>query len=260
MSLLQKYFVINLKEREDKLLAFNRNSDMKMTRLDGVNLRKDNKPYLEAIKEGFHADVPLTKLGYVGVGLAHLNAWKRVSKEKKNAIIFEDDCKFKTNWHSNILTKLYTLYNIDPNFDLFLLNVLRSKGIPIAKNILKIDNSKKEEEPCPNVWLSCYILTPKGAKKLLTLFQHIRPNFNTTQIDRALIFGLYMSDIDAYCIDTTNLIIVHDEDDSDKHTINIWRSESMLRTFTKEMWRSDNLLHRKNWSDKAKTKTTPMRR
>jgi len=215
------FFVINLKERTDKLRKFTSAAATHMTRIDGVNLTKSEAPYLKAIRDGFHANVPLKTHGWVGVGLAHMNAWQIVSGMSNMAVIFEDDCRFKTEWHSNLLKHINALCAMDPGFDIFLLNVLRPKGKRVGSNILKIDNLVREKQPCPNVWLSCYALSPVGATKLLNLFRNMNADMNETQVDHLLIFGLFNSDIRAYCIDTTNLVVTHDENDSDKSKFNL---------------------------------------
>ena len=48
------YYVINMKDRPDKFASFNRRSNHKFTRLDGVNIKESKHLYFDAIQEGMH--------------------------------------------------------------------------------------------------------------------------------------------------------------------------------------------------------------
>ena len=218
------YYVINMKDRPDKFASFNRRSSHKFTRLDGVNIKKSKHLYFDAIQEGMHENTFLLheRAGWIGVGLAHIEAWKLAAKCSRLSMITEDDCVFKQDWKKNVKKSLHHLIAHDPDFDLLLLNVLRPKGTNIGNRILKIEPSRT---PLPsNVWLSCYIVTPCGAQRLIENMKNIKANFNKTQIDWFMSEKIYGTYARAYCIDETNLYFIHDEEDSDKVRMNEYRT------------------------------------
>jgi GR25 family glycosyltransferase involved in LPS biosynthesis len=144
-----------------------------------------------------------------------MKAWKLAASGTQPMMIFEDDCQFPTDWQC----KAHNIIDTVPNFDMILLNVLRPKGRHYAKDVLKIDNTIKEKNPCPNVWLSAYAVTPNGAQKLLSLCRKIRPDFNKLQLDWVLNLNWFQSDLNVFVVKTTNQVFIHDETDSDKKNI-----------------------------------------
>ena len=158
------------------------------------------------------------RAGWIGVGLAHMEAWKLAAKSSSFSMITEDDCIFKRNWQKNVKKSLYHLLSHDPDFDLLLLNVLRPKGTSVGNHILKVDPSRTALPS--NVWLSCYIVTPRGAQRLIKNMKNVKANLNKTQIDWFLSNNIYGTYSRAYCIDTTNLYFIHDEENSDKVRMN----------------------------------------
>lgn len=210
------YFVINMKDRPDKLASFNKRSGHGFIRIDGVNIKESKHLYGDAIQEGIHQNTTLQheRAGWIGVGLAHIEAWKLAAKSSGFSMITEDDCRFKRNWRTNVKNSLYHLISHDPDFDLLLLNVLRPTGRNVGNHILKIDQSTTSLPS--NVWLSCYIVTPCGAQRLIKNMKSLKADLNKTQIDWFLSNNIYGTYSRAYCIDKTNLYFIHDETDSDK--------------------------------------------
>jgi GR25 family glycosyltransferase involved in LPS biosynthesis len=220
ITIEMNYFVINMKDRPDKFAYFNRQSGRKFIRLDGVNIKESKYLYVDAIQEGIHENTILLqeKAGWIGVGLAHIEAWKLAARSSGFSMITEDDCIFKRNWQKNVEKSLCHLLSYDADFDLLLLNVLRPKGTSVGNHILKIEPSRTQLPS--NVWLSCYIVTPCGAQKLIQNMKNIKVDLNKTQIDWFLSKNIYGTHSRAYCIDKTNLYFIHNEKDSDKIRMN----------------------------------------
>ena len=61
---------------------------------------------------------------------------------------------------------LHELKKTKEGFDFFNLNVMRPLGTEIYPGILKVTH-KKYGKKTPNIWLSNYIITSKGARKIL---------------------------------------------------------------------------------------------
>ena len=101
--------------------------------------------------------------GYVGVALAHLTLWEKISKIERDIFvnIFEDDEVIKENYEENIMKELS---KINGPFDFFNLSVIRPMGFEAHPGILKINDknigSKELRQP---VVLHLLLLTNIGA-------------------------------------------------------------------------------------------------
>ena len=170
-------FYINLQENKSRnanIKALLNNLDFQnYTRVDAVNTKYDIDDYSNYIKKDEYENLLLNNqykmrnyhseltFGSIGCYISHTNIYKFiVSNNIPYAMIFEDDlninCDESTFWNQiqNI--------NIPNDADIFLLNAMTFDGVtrfqPVQKNINKIDF----------FWcLHCYVITLKGAKKIL---------------------------------------------------------------------------------------------
>lgn len=126
----------------------------------------DFTPYYDSIltkswdhgkwKTGKSNIVELTD-GEKGVAMSHYNLWKKISKEKEPHIILEDDAIGGINSNTQIfLNKI--LKTLPKDYDMYLLGFVDLKPI----NTKSLHAKVKEF-----VLLHSYIITPKGAQKLL---------------------------------------------------------------------------------------------
>tara|TARA_B100001113_G_scaffold188944_1_gene154796 strand:+ start:20155 stop:20967 length:813 start_codon:yes stop_codon:yes gene_type:complete len=99
--------------------------------------------------------------GEIGVALSHYNIWKKISKMEPESriLILEDDAiRIDPNLEKNVN---YYLSKIPSDWDIFLLGFWLHKGDDgeqINKDISKVNSF---------VLMNSYMITPKGAQKLL---------------------------------------------------------------------------------------------
>jgi GR25 family glycosyltransferase involved in LPS biosynthesis len=142
------------------------------------------------------------KKGNIGSALAHITLWDEISKHDDNVyfLVFEDNV-LATNKSWECIQKVKNL-----NYDFINMCVLRPKGnktqIP---NILAFDK-KSVREPLPNVWLSSYLITPKGATLFLEELKKNQYDLSVNIIDRIVTRFLHSKDnnIKAYIFDNHN--------------------------------------------------------
>jgi GR25 family glycosyltransferase involved in LPS biosynthesis len=167
---------------------------------DGILLRE--KPYLLdwAIKNKYSC-VPkqMKAKGNIGSALAHITLWDYIAKQHNNVsfLVFEDNV-LATNKSWKIIEKVKKI-----NYDFINLRVLRPRGkktnIP---NLLEY-NKIKIRELFPNVWLSSYLITPRGAKLFLQNLKKYQYDLSINIIDRIVTQFLHTdTNIKAYIIDS----------------------------------------------------------
>jgi GR25 family glycosyltransferase involved in LPS biosynthesis len=162
-----KIFIINLERRKDKLdrikeriEKIKNKEEIKIIKaVDGIKI---NDEYLNNNNYKIHNKWrdknhkrPI-KLGEIGCSLSHYKIWKRIVEENiEFAIILEDDAVFSDNYNEKIneITK-----SID--FDMLYLGrkVFNKNEEEVNENMVKSNFS---------YWTIGYILTNKGAKKLI---------------------------------------------------------------------------------------------
>ena len=152
--------------------------------------------------------------------MAHITLWKHISKNLKNEpiLILEDNCLFT----SKSLQRIEELKELD--YDFLNLSVLRPDGLETKiPNIKKFYISLKNTQQFDlsnNVWLSSYLLTPKGARLILENFKNKQYDISLKKntIDWCLSRLLYSyNNINAY-INTDNSFD-HIETESDTRRI-----------------------------------------
>ena len=214
-----RILAINMDDRPDKWDSLLERFHVPVERVSGVDLGRHPTLYTEAVVNGKHPDVPLTKTGWVGLGLAHLKAWELVAQRTTPHLILEDDVRPNENWSDAIefLSRTFS------DFDLFLLNALRPHGVDVGHGVIQVDTSVDAHAfrgRMSNVWLSSYLLSPKGAASLLQIVKRAQHDLNHIQFDHALMRALGKSNANVYVVSTTNRYFLHDETDSDKERLN----------------------------------------
>lgn len=106
-------------------------------------------------KNGKSKIVPMSD-GEKGVAMSHYQLWKKIAKSSQPHVILEDDAIEHTKYIQEILEDIYA--NIPKDFDMYLLGYvdLEPKNTKYRNAIVK-----------QFVLLHSYIVTPKGAQKLL---------------------------------------------------------------------------------------------
>lgn len=212
-----KTLVINLKSRPDKWDSMQqRLVGIDHERSEGVNLHEDFYLFEEMVHEGVLKNVNLQKnrYGHAGLTIAHLHAWRRVTDQP--VLILEDDTKPLHIYACMDCVKSAS------DFDMILMNALRPRGAMYDESLhlLKVktrENLGPKFTKKPNIWLSAYILSPRGVQMLMDVFKKHPIDVNSEEFDKALIYRLkYLKDFNFYVVKQTNLYFLHDESDSDK--------------------------------------------
>ena len=172
-------FVINLKkfpEKFEKSSKVLNKIDIYPNRFDAVYVDKDNfniykhlvHPYVSyTIKNGRYTDSEISSYGAIGCYLSHMTLWQKLINSNDNIfLICEDD----------LVSNKYT--NKDHGFNY-------NKKNYINDNIHKIDNIL--------LGTSCYLITKKGAQRLLNYSIPI-----IQQVDSYISFNSINGNINAY--------------------------------------------------------------
>ena len=210
-----QYYVINMDKDRQRLETFS--SNMKKQNLE---FSRHTGPLVETKQITFNnRKYRVYARGYVGVALAHLTLWEKISKIEKEIFVnvFEDDEVIKENYEENIMKELS---KINGPFDFFNLSVIRPMGFEAHPGILKI-NDKNIGSNDPNIWLSNYIITPCGARKILSFFRNEVKNINKN-FDRIIVKILHKhcNEIQSYVLEAREKYSLHYEKESSKKDIN----------------------------------------
>jgi GR25 family glycosyltransferase involved in LPS biosynthesis len=104
----------------------------------------------------------------MAVAQSHLNVWKQIAGSKQTTMVVEDDARFVRSFGSKLnqlWTELAQASSDERGFDLLYLSYR-----PVQSGIRKNACSKMLFRPLGGLWwLSGYLLTPEGARKLLAL-------------------------------------------------------------------------------------------
>jgi len=131
----------------------------------------DPDPQLLDILREKDINIDLTKQE-VAVALSHISIWEKIVNENiSNALILEDDVFFENNFSKKTNSIWNELSNSDIKFDLLFLSYKKVARNPEINLI-----SKNLSIPIRGIWwLSGYILSNKGAKKLLDKLPVVGP-------------------------------------------------------------------------------------
>ena len=134
------------------------------------------------------------KRGDIGAALAHITLWHHISKsnEPPDAVylIFEDNCLFtdKSGWLIEYMKEKIRRDDLD----FANLRVLRPKGKVLQRNPTILEMGQhRVRSPYPNVFLSSYMLTPRGARRILHLFKHRKFDITKYIIDIAFVKAIH---------------------------------------------------------------------
>ena len=217
MSILDnmRFVVINMDKDKARLEEFT-----KMMDAQGLPFERHVGPLIESKNVSIlDATFNVYARGYVGVAMAHLTLWENIAhrNDEYYYIVFEDDEIIRENYKDNILSELK---KVKEEFDFFNLNVMRPLGTEIYSGILKVTH-KKYGKKTPNIWLSNYIITSRGARKILSYLKKDIKSLNRN------FDSLFVHVLHKYCNEINTLILkdrekysIHDEAISVKKDIN----------------------------------------
>uniref|UniRef100_A0A6C0KBD9 Glycosyl transferase family 25 domain-containing protein n=1 Tax=viral metagenome TaxID=1070528 RepID=A0A6C0KBD9_9ZZZZ len=173
-SLPTRAFVINLDKRKDRFAAFVRN-----LRNSGFNITIQRSPAVVG-KDLDLSTIPLAEKaqrelshvmdsgyrtmhyqltpGAIGCYLSHVKLWKYIlDNNLDNVLIFEDDAKVPPNFEVKLKTALHNVNAVDPDWDIFILDVLCRDCVPVTEDIIKVNKF---------YLLHAYVMRRKGVEKI----------------------------------------------------------------------------------------------
>ena len=152
--------------------------------VEAVNLFTDGLGLVRRSNLSSYLPTPfcIEKAGNVGAAIAHISLWQRLLAENLcGALVFEDNVIFRDDSMARVNATLWGV----PMADFVNFAVLRPRGsLHSATNGVHRYVVAKLHEPMPNVWLSSYFVSRRGAERLLVHFAQNRLNFNNLEIDR----------------------------------------------------------------------------
>lgn len=164
------------------------------------------RPWLltNAIKMGYTKPPGTDKLGNVGAALAHVTLWEDLSTNYDLDLVWlvmEDNVLFKPE----SLAGMCITITAAGDFDVLNLSVLRPMGVKIddTLGLLRVAKEPVKDPGLPNVWLSSYLITGRGAAKMLRCFQRANQNLAEVVIDRVVVQDCLHKDEDiaAFVVD-----------------------------------------------------------
>ncbi len=233
MSLNIKFYVINMDRDKERLETFT-------TQMSQQNLTFERHigPVIDETEVSFGGNsYRVSAKGYVGVALAHLRLWEKIAQLEDDTLlcnVFEDDEVLKDNYLQNVTNEIL---KIDEGIDFFNLNVIRPLGKEVAPDILKIVH-KTFGKKNPNIWLSNYIITPLGARKIIKLVAERVTNLNVN-FDRTFVQIIHeeSDNLNCFILKPQDKLSIHDEEESSKKDMNnkhiLYRIVSLIRKITR---------------------------
>jgi glycosyl transferase family 25 len=170
-----KTYIISL-NKPDKLLNQLNDIGLEPTLFNGVNGKTID---LNTIKQHFdNIWFNVSPVGALGCALSHLNVWKTFVKTKEPfCLILEDDAIFEKDFSKEQIKQV--LLDTPKDFDILYLGCFNSPTFVYAMTLLlmnKNTNNTYKSKLVKNTDVSlathAYIISRKGAKKLIKLLDH----------------------------------------------------------------------------------------
>ena len=192
-ALFQSIYVINLDRRRDRwdnLLAaepYLASTATRISAVDGKALTL-TRPLYELFKNN-HFE---WKKGVIGCNLSHMMVWSKIAQTQTQTqtaytLVLEDDVRFQTDWKERWKQ---AQPHIPADADLLYLGGVLPPNLPALPHALEAVN-QHWSRIAPNTFFSptpaphfhfcaySYILTPSGAKKLMTFLLHSKERYYT---------------------------------------------------------------------------------
>ncbi|XP_033732543.1 procollagen galactosyltransferase 1-like isoform X2 [Pecten maximus] len=171
--MFDEIYMINLVRRplrRERMLRSLKELGLQVTIFDAVDGRELNATYLDKLgvemMDGYadpYAGRKLT-MGEIGCFLSHYFIWKEIlDKGYKTALVFEDDVRFEPYFKTKLRRLLDEVEDRVPNWDLLYLGRKRLK----LSEETYVDGSQTLVWPSYSYWTLSYILSDRGARKLL---------------------------------------------------------------------------------------------
>jgi hypothetical protein len=163
---------------------------------EGVLAKKHPSYVQHAVNRGYIKDPRGANLGNVGAGLAHITLWEEMLDsfgDDDIVLAGEDNVLFRPE----SLTGMCDAITSAGDFDILNLAVLRPLGDEVDGSV-GLHRARKQEviKPYPNIWLSSYLVTGRGARKLLECVKRIPRDYGTHIVDHVVSFQCMHGDPD----------------------------------------------------------------
>tara|TARA_X000000950_G_scaffold260514_1_gene329974 strand:- start:21793 stop:22497 length:705 start_codon:yes stop_codon:yes gene_type:complete len=187
--------MITLKHDQWKRDRFNKSLEENLLKFDyttweGVLAKEQPKIVNWAIRKGYTLKEKSDKgMGNLGAGLAHLTLLNHIAHQPEGELflVLEDNASANSNTKEAV--PFAKMYYERTRFDFLNLCVLRPKGTCMESDsdfagVLKVQ--KEKDWSGQNVWMSSFVITPVGARKILRRFRERPVNLNRNVIDRVV--------------------------------------------------------------------------
>jgi len=168
-------FVINLDSRRDRYHSFvkqlkNSGFNISVQRSEAVVGKDLDLSKIPLAQKAQNELGQLSQSGYrtkhyqltpgaIGCYLSHVNLWKKIADENlDNVLIFEDDAQIPRGFETKFKTALSKVNSVDPDWDIFVLDVLCRDCIPVSEDVIKVNKF---------YLLHAYVMRNKAARKIL---------------------------------------------------------------------------------------------
>lgn len=170
--LLDNIYVINLDRSRDRLKKITKNfhdHGIHFTRFAAIEGKKLSKEQIEK-NTTLAARTILSNYAIIGCAMSHMQLWKNLLNDNVDYyIIFEDDAIINDQFKQNILEIEKNKDKID--FDILSLHCTTRS--PFDKHVLNLTDDLKIIRPSFPLKFTSYIISKKGAGKLLLLINKI---------------------------------------------------------------------------------------
>ncbi|OWF49716.1 procollagen galactosyltransferase 1-like isoform X2 [Mizuhopecten yessoensis] len=171
--MFDEIYMINLvrrPERRQRMMEALKELGIQVTIFDAVDGRQLNNTYLDKLgvemMDGYadpYAGRSLT-MGEIGCFLSHFFIWKEIlDKGYKSTLVLEDDVRFEPYFRTKLMRLLQEVEDRIPDWDLLYLG---RKRLKISEESY-VEGSETLVWPSYSYWTLSYILSNRGAKKLL---------------------------------------------------------------------------------------------
>jgi GR25 family glycosyltransferase involved in LPS biosynthesis len=156
---------------------------------EGVMIRNKPEVLRWALENKLGHVTDERRKGNIGSALAHIKLWDFVATchDNEHFLIFEDNVLAAENSRD----AFWDMHDLD--YDMIYLTALRPTGKPTNKQgLLQVTHNPswrsdhKNKHLAPNIWLSSYLLKPRGARHLLQYLKEYNFDLSRMIIDQAV--------------------------------------------------------------------------
>lgn len=176
MDTFDTVYVINMDEAKDRLAIAKKQLEevgLGFVRVPGV--QGGRKEVVDArIRQGdvHPTSAVLCSKGVIGCALSHLDVWRACALGGHGGLVLEDDVLLLPGFVEKARA---ALHNVPPDFDILLLGYNLAEDTPTGSLVATYPRAINSHIIKPSLFYGtyCYVVSPRGAKKLARMWQVI---------------------------------------------------------------------------------------